>query len=148
MLELQTALPGLELSDHENDNDSDIDIESGLSNKRKRKALFSKDDQNDLDKFYENIENPEEDKDEDDMGLDEDEENAITDENVGGSDDDDEGNPLITDLETVNKEEKRKLQAKSWFKKVISSNPYKISTLIPISKTHRSWVKSEHKIIR
>jgi hypothetical protein len=107
-------LPGLELSDQE-DNDSDIDIESGLSNKRKRKALFGKDDSNDLDKFYENIENPEDENDENELELDAEE---TDDDNQKSDDDVDNENPLITDLETMDKEEKRKLQATSWFSKV------------------------------
>ena len=113
-------MPGLELSDDEHyDEEDNIDIESGLSFKRKKKGVYTKEDGEDLDDFYAPIEHG------NDGGANDDElngkdieESDIDDVEEGPEDDEEEDNPLITDLVTDNKADRKKLVANSWFNKV------------------------------
>lgn len=124
LLELQNELPGLELSDDDEhyDEEANIDIESGLSFKRKTKGKYSKDG-DDLDEFYASIENGNGKGKEVELNGKDIEESDIEDEdrNQVNSEDDEEDNPLITDLVSDNKTDRKKLVANAWFNKVCIS---------------------------
>ncbi len=114
MIDLQKALPGLEVSDEE-------EYQDDLYGRRnKKKVKFSKSGEND--DFYESIENATNGKgsdheEDDDLASDHDNDDS----NVVLSDNQDsdvDENPLIQDLVNGNKSEKRKMNTNIWFNKV------------------------------
>ena len=115
MIDLQKALPGLEVSDEE-------EYQDDLYGRRNRKKVkFSKSGEND--DFYESIENATNGKESDhenDDDLSADHDNNDDDENVVLSDQESDAdeNPLLQDLVNGNKTEKRKMNTNIWFNKV------------------------------
>jgi hypothetical protein len=114
LIDLQKALPGLEVSDEE-------EYQDDLYGRRnKKKVKFSKSGEND--DFYESIENATNGKgsdheEDDDLASDHDNDDS----NVVLSDNQDsdvDENPLIQDLVNGNKSEKRKMNTNIWFNKV------------------------------
>lgn len=109
-MELQNALPGLEISSEEEEDADGVLIENGLPNRYKQKASYMKDEEEYLLNDNENgtIKDLEINK---ELFSDSDSnDEELSDEN------NDEENPL---LQSLTKGNKKKSQADLWFKKVI-----------------------------
>jgi hypothetical protein len=118
-MELQDALPGLEISSEEEEDADGVLIENGLPNRYKQKASFMKDEEehllNDNDNgINHDLEINKEIFSDSDTDVDDVENDKILREK-----DNDEENPLLESLERGNK---KKSQADLWFKKVISKS--------------------------
>ena len=112
-MDLQGALPGLDFSDED-----EYDKESYLN--KPRKVKFSKtDDKND---FYERLENGNKDEPVSDTEIEFENEEVEDEHDENKFDDDDEAdeaNPLLDDLVSANKAEKKSMNTDLWFSRVI-----------------------------